>query len=95
VKVIKALIEPPFKRSLHDIIEQQFSGTNQTPSTVVMQDTETVFNMCKGSVADQIEFGYRQLYLFKLRHFPQMIGECPKKEKDRPKPTIEEPDLVT
>jgi hypothetical protein len=24
-----------------------------------------------------------------------MIGECPKKEKDRPKPTIEEPDPVT
>jgi hypothetical protein len=23
------------------------------------------------------------------------IGECPKKEKDRPKPTIEEPDPVT
>jgi len=58
VKVIKALIELPFKGSLHDIIEQQFSSTNQAPSTVVIQDTETVFNMCKGSVADQFEFGY-------------------------------------
>jgi hypothetical protein len=95
VKIIQALIERPFKGSLHDMIEQQFSGANQTPGAVVMQDTETVFNVCEGSATDQIEFGYRQLYLFALRHFPRMIGECPKKEKDRPKPTIEEPDPVT
>lgn len=95
VKIIKALIEPPFKGSLHDMMEQQFSGANQAPGAVVMQDTETVFNLCEGSATDQFEFGYRQLYLFALRHFPRMIGECPKKEKDRPKPTIEEPDPVT
>ena len=95
VKIIQALIERPFKGSLHDMIEQQFSGANQTPGAVVMQDTETVFNVCEGSATDQIEFGYRQLYLFALRHFPRMIGECPKKEKDQPKPTIEEPDPVT
>jgi hypothetical protein len=95
VKIIKVLIEPPFKGSLHDMMEQHFSGANQTPGAVVTQDTETMFNSCEGSVTDQFEFGYRQLYLFALRHFPQMIGKCPKKEKDRPKPTIEEPDPVT
>jgi hypothetical protein len=95
VKIIKVLIEPPFKGSLHDMIEQYFSGANQTPGAVVTQDTETTFSMREGSVTDQFEFGYRQLYLFALRHFAQMIGECPKKEKDRPKPTIEEPDPVT
>ena len=95
VKIIKVLIERPFKGSLHDMMEQHFSGANQTPGAVVTQDTETMFNMCEGSVTDQFEFGYRQLYLFALRHFPQMIGECPKKEKDRPKPTVEEPDPVT
>jgi hypothetical protein len=77
------------------MMEQQFSHANQSPGAVVMQDTETVFNICEGNVTDQIEFGYRQLYLFALRHFPRMIGESPKKEKDRPKPTIEEPDPVT
>jgi hypothetical protein len=95
VKIIKALIERPFKGSLHDMMEQRFSGANQTPGEVVMQDAETVFNMCEGSVTDQFEFGYRQLYLFALREFARMIGECPKKEKDQPKPTIEEPDPVT
>lgn len=95
VKIIKLLIEPPFKGSLHDMMEQHFSGANQTPRAVVTQDTETIFNSCEGSVTDQFEYGYRQLYLFALRHFPQMIGECPKKEKYQPKPTIEEPDPVT
>lgn len=95
VKIIKALIERPFKGSLHDMMEQRFSGANQATGTVVVQDTETVFNMCEGSVADQIEFGYRQLHLFALRHFARMIEECLKKEKDRPKPTIQEPDPVT
>jgi len=95
VKIVKVLIERPFKGSLHDMMEQQFSGANQTPGKVVMQDAETVFNVLEGSVTDQIEFGYRQLYLFALRHFPRMIGECPKKEKDSPKPTIKEPDPVT
>jgi hypothetical protein len=66
IKIIQALIERPFKGSLHNIIEQQFSGANQTPDTVVIQDTETVFNVYKGSTTDQIEFGYRQLYLFIL-----------------------------
>jgi hypothetical protein len=41
------------------MIEQQFSGANQTPGAVVMQDTETVFNVYEGSATDQIEFGYR------------------------------------
>lgn len=57
VKIVKVLIERPFKGSLHDMMEQQFSGANQTPGKVVMHDTETVFNVCEGSVTDQIEFG--------------------------------------
>lgn len=95
VKIIKALIERPFKGSLHDMMEQRFSGVNQTPGKIVMQDTETAFNLYEGSEADQFEFGYRQLYLFALRDFTRMIGECAKKEKDQPKPTIQEPDPVT
>ena len=95
VKIMKALIEPPFKGSLHDMMEQRFSGANQTTGEIVTQETETVFSTRAGSGADQFEFGYRQLYLFALRHFARMIGECAKKEKDRPKPTIEEPDPVT
>jgi hypothetical protein len=67
----------------------------QTPGEIITQETETVFSTRAGSVADQFEFGYRQLYLFALRHFARMIGECAKKENDRPKPTIEEPDPVT
>ncbi|KAH6704267.1 hypothetical protein BKA61DRAFT_493502 [Leptodontidium sp. MPI-SDFR-AT-0119] len=95
VKIVKALIDPPFKGSLHEMMKQQFSGTNQTPGEIVTQDTETMFSTRAGSVTDQFEFGYRQLYLFALRHFARMIGECAKKEKDRPKPMIEEPDPVT
>lgn len=95
VKIVKVLIEQPFKGSLHDVMAQHFVGVNQTPGWVVFQDTETIFSTYEGSTLDQFEFGYRQLYLFALRHFPQMIGECPKKEKDRPTPTIEEPDPVT
>jgi len=94
VKIIKVLIERPFKGSLHDMMEQHFSGANQTPGKVVTQATETLFNSYEGSVTDQFEFGYRQLYLFAWRDFAQMIGEGPKKEKDRPKPTVEEPDPV-
>jgi hypothetical protein len=60
-----------------------------------MQDTKTVFNMYKGSVTDQFEFSYQQLYLFALQHFARMIGECAKKERDQLKPTIKEPDHMT
>jgi hypothetical protein len=34
VKIIKELIDRPFKGSLHDMMEQHFSGANQTPGAV-------------------------------------------------------------
>jgi hypothetical protein len=95
MKIIKALIDLPIKGSLYDMMFQHFSSTNQAPREVVIQYTELDFSTYPGSEDDQFRFGYRQLYLFALRHFPQMVRECPKKETDQPRPNLEEPDQVT
>lgn len=93
-KIIRYLIEPPFKDSLREMIEQQYSDTNQSSDIIYFQDTEATLKSAKAAPAEGIKFGYRQLWLYAMRHFPKMIGECPKKEKDRPKPMILEPDPI-
>jgi hypothetical protein len=52
VKIIKVLIKRPFKGLLYNMMEQHFSSANQTPSIVITQDIETMFNMYEGSVMD-------------------------------------------
>jgi len=93
-KIMKSLIEPPFKGSLRVMMEQHFTGANQSPHVIHFQDTETTFQLGKGSPAQLVECGYQQLLLYPLRNFRKMIEECPRKEKDRPKPIIMEPDPV-
>lgn len=90
-KIMKSLIEPPFKGSLYEMMEQHFTGANQSSHEIHFQDPETTFKL---SPAQLIECGYQQLLLYPQRNFRKMIGECPRKEKDRPKPIIMEPDPV-
>jgi hypothetical protein len=89
-KIMKSLIEPPFKGSLRVMMEQHFTGANQPSRVIHFQNTET-FQL---SPAQIVECGYQQLLLDPLRNFRKMIEECPRKEKDRPKPIIMESDPV-
>jgi hypothetical protein len=41
---------------------------------------------------ENFDTGYRELWLYAMRNFPQMVSVAPRKENKRPKPTIWEPE---
>lgn len=49
----------------------------------------------QGYADDCFEHRYRQLWAFAHRHFPELVNVAPRKELDRDKPTIKEPNPIT
>jgi len=49
----------------------------------------------RGYADDCFEHRYRQLWAFAHRHFPELVNVAPRKELDRDKPTIKEPNPIT
>jgi hypothetical protein len=94
-EIIKSLIELPLNGSLREMIEQRFTGCNQSSDTYYYQITETTWGTMKGGLQERVEFGWQQLLFYILRHSRKMNGWCPKKEIGRPKPVAMEPDPIT
>jgi hypothetical protein len=55
--------------TIFSAFERQFTGVNQQDGQVVVQVDESNLATTRGSLDDQIEFGYRQILLFVMRHF--------------------------
>ncbi|KAI9765977.1 MAG: hypothetical protein M1840_006984 [Geoglossum simile] len=92
MKIMKRLPGGPFKGTVRQTIEQMFSGVNQMEDRFVLQNGDSDFRSIPGNLTDQVEFGYRQLWLYSMRHFTEMIEECPRKEDHQPTPVPMEPD---
>lgn len=48
---------------------RRFTGVNQQDGQVVIQDAESNFAVAPGSLGDQVELGYRQIFALAMRHF--------------------------
>ncbi|KAK5163303.1 hypothetical protein LTR04_002628 [Oleoguttula sp. CCFEE 6159] len=89
-KVVKALLPPRFKGSVREAIEQRYTGRDQTPGyTTVQIDEYTNERVAAAEERSNVELGYRQLWLFAMRHFPRLSGINPRKDAGRPKPNVE------
>ena len=61
-------------------LQRTFSDTNQKPRRAMIQVTESDFIYRPANIADQVELGCRQLYLYAMRHFPSMPNELKGKD---------------
>ncbi|OCK76193.1 hypothetical protein K432DRAFT_463895, partial [Lepidopterella palustris CBS 459.81] len=99
-KVMKRLLEDPsrggsFKGTIDTALSNCFSGKNQTEGVLQLQRSDTKFTAISGNAADQVRFGSLMLWLYSMRHWPQMIGECPRAEKGAKRLTPTESDEAT
>lgn len=94
----------PMKRSTKTSVYREFQQVFTVPATrpagscdevVELQLSEGEFGSCYGSLREKMEFGYRQLWIYAMRHFPDLVSLPPLKENGQPKPIIKEVDPGT
>ena len=82
-QIMKALLPPKFKGSVRGAFEARHNGTTR----VVEQEREYMESeRVESSSTVAVWKSYRQLWLFTFRHFPEMIGQTPRKDAGKPKP---------
>lgn len=100
---MKKLIEP-MKRSAKTSVYREFQRIFTIPATqpigshdelVELQLSEGEFGSSHGSLRQKMEFGYRQLWMYAMRHFPDLVSSPPLKENGQPKPLVKEVDHGT
>ena len=85
-KAIKILIEPRGQVSLRMYAEQLFiDSENEARQPSAWESTDTV------NRPDRFEYSYRQLWMYAMRHFPDLVNTAPRKEPSKEKPIIKEP----
>ncbi len=89
-KIVKSLLPVKFKGTIREAYEKSHTGL----SKFQVQHNEHVFLEREESVRKCIWIAYRQIWLFAMRHFPDMIGICPRKDDGKPKPTVHRPDEI-
>ena len=72
-------------QSLSDAMKRRFTGVNQEPGQLKVQVTEDKFICRQGTPEDQADLGYRQIFAFAMRYWPDMPRE-PQKEDPQMKP---------
>lgn len=61
-------------------LEQAFNDIHQHIDCCIIQIGETVFTSVPGSIIDRIDLGHRQLFLYVMRHYREMIPRSTKIE---------------
>jgi hypothetical protein len=79
------------KLSIKQAIVKLHTDVGQDPEKVNLEVKDGVYTTTSGDRQYRIECGYRQLWLFAMRHFPELSNVSPRKEQDREKPIIKEP----
>jgi hypothetical protein len=75
VDCVRRLTRVSLRETVFTAMEKSFTGVNQRDGQVVVQMTESTFVSKPGSLADQIDLGYQQLYAYTMRHFLAMPRE--------------------
>jgi hypothetical protein len=66
---LRHLFLPSRRESMISAMQNRFTGINQRDGFVMIQNSASTFVVATGTEADQVEYGYRQLVLFTMRHF--------------------------
>jgi len=87
-KIVKSLLPTKFKGTIYEAYEKNHTGIFECQ----IQKTENRFSPLVGTLTECIWIAYRQIWLSAMRHFPDMIGICPRKDEGKPKPSVHHPD---
>ena len=87
-KVIRRLLPPLYKESNRRALFRKYTGLNYKRGKIQIQDRYQNWGSLPGEEAQHMECGYRQLCSFAWRHFPELIGIAPRKDKGKERPQI-------
>jgi hypothetical protein len=90
-RAVRKLLPSDFKGTIRKALRRAFTGTHQEEGVFKVQTGEQKFTSCTGSVEDQIWSGILHLWLYAMRHFDRLVGECPKKEEKQALPAPQKP----
>ena len=82
-RIMKTLLDGKFKGSIRQAFDSQHSGQSVYPEQI--DETTTVQRTVESGIEARWR-SYRQLWLFSFRHFPEITGQAPRKNVQRPKP---------
>ncbi|MCJ1473162.1 hypothetical protein MMC13_001813 [Lambiella insularis] len=85
-KIMKSLLPPTFRGSIRKAFKSRQSGV-----TVIDVEwrQESDITSSTASLPHTIAIGYRQLWLFAMRHFPELTPLQPRKDPGRAKPNMQ------
>ncbi|KAG0124878.1 hypothetical protein HOY82DRAFT_493588 [Tuber indicum] len=91
-KALRSLIGSQ-RGTIYECMSQLYSRDGLAYLPVELPDG--TFRECATGSTDGRELGYQQLWLYAMRHFPEMVVATPRKEQGRAKPEVKEPDSRT
>src|SRR4051794_28989367 len=81
-KVMKGLLNSRSRLT----VKQSFQAAFSDPTDHFVEEAEGVFRIEHSGSNDALMHSYKQLWLYSMRHFPEMVGIAPKKEGGQPSP---------
>lgn len=91
---VKKLLEPKLSDTVKMTLRKSFRGFNMGQGIFLRQDGERRYVQVKGNKEEEFEFSYRQLWMYAMRHFPDLVNVAPRKEPNKEKPIVKEPDPI-
>ncbi|KAK3167632.1 hypothetical protein OEA41_010759 [Lepraria neglecta] len=85
-KAIRNLLPTNCRKSTYKSMFGSYQGANIPDGVVLIQENEATGTQQPGSELDAIECGYRQLWLFAWRYFPELSAMLPRKNAGKVKP---------
>uniref|UniRef100_A0A093VIQ3 Uncharacterized protein n=1 Tax=Talaromyces marneffei PM1 TaxID=1077442 RepID=A0A093VIQ3_TALMA len=67
----RLVVLPKLGFTICSAMKASYQGEDSDESYII-QESETSFRRCLGTVHNRRDFGYRQLWLFAMRHYPKM-----------------------
>ena len=85
VKVMKGLLSSLGKRT----VRQSFMSNFNDVAHLVIEEKEAEFHPLQDKSSP--DTAYKQLWLYGMRHFPEMVEVTPRRELGQPSPSAKEP----
>ncbi len=73
-RAVRMLLELQDKSTIYKALRVLFAGCNRKQQRLIRQDGENHFVQIDEGDKDQFEFSYRQLWIYAMRHFPDLVS---------------------
>ena len=91
--VVKKLLEPKLNDTVKMTLRRLFRGAGAGQRIFLRQEGERRYVQVEGN-QEEFEFNYKQLWMYAMRHFPDLVNMAPRKEPYKEKPVVEEPNPI-